>query len=111
MLKKFNGEIPNNSLPSGSWFNTKEAADKLHIHFHTLQRLRKDGLLQPRLHYIQVTNTKTSPILWNIDQIMLRMGDFQLEENSKEALKNKISRACHPIFLFVCLLRLYLSNT
>jgi|TARA_B100000242_G_scaffold36046_1_gene21437 hypothetical protein len=76
MLKKFNGEIPNNSLPSGSWFNTKEAADKLHIHFHTLQRLRKDGLLQPRLHYIQVTNTKTSPILWNIDQIMLRMGDF-----------------------------------
>ena len=75
MLKKFKGEKPN-SLPSGSWFNTKEAADKLHIHFHTLQRLRKDGLLQPRLHYIQVTNTKTSPILWNIDQIMLRMGDF-----------------------------------
>jgi len=76
VLKKFNGEIPNNSLPSGSWFNTKEAADKLQIHFHTLQRLRKDGLLQPRLHYIQVTNTKTSPILWNIDQIMLRMADF-----------------------------------
>ena len=48
----------------------------LHDAFQTLQRLRKDGLLQPRLHYIQVTNTRTSPILWNIDQIMLRMADF-----------------------------------
>ena len=76
MLKKFNGEIPNNSLPSGSWFNTKEAAEKLQIHFATLQKLRKDGLLQPRTHYIQVTNTRTSPILWNIDQIMQRFGDF-----------------------------------
>ena len=75
MLKNFNGEKPN-SLPSGSWCNTKEAADKLQIHYQTLQQLRKDGLLLPRTHFIRVTNTKTSPILWNIDQIMLRMADF-----------------------------------
>ena len=97
MLKKFNGEKPN-SLPSGSWFNTKEAAEKLHIHFQTLQQLRKDGLLQPRTHYIRVTNTRTSPILWHIDQIMLRMGDFaapvvgtyinEVEEASAEQVRS-----------------------
>ena len=74
MLKKFNG-VPN-SLPSGSWCNTKEAAAKIGIHHATLQNYRKDGFLEPRTHYIKVSQGKTSPILWNTEQILLRMAEF-----------------------------------
>ena len=75
MLKTYKGEKPN-SLPSGSWFNTKEAAERLQIHYKTLLKLMYDGYLEPKSHFIRVGSGARSPYLWNIDQIMLRMADF-----------------------------------
>ena len=77
-MKKLNttGKLNNNSLPSGSWHKTAEAAEKLQIHYKTLQNLMYDGFLEPRVHFIRVGSGVRSPYLWNVDQIMLRMGDF-----------------------------------
>ena len=57
------------------WVPTKEMADELGINRVTLQRLRRDGFLKEKQHWVKVNPlAPRSNHLWHRTRTMMKMG-------------------------------------
>jgi len=65
------------TIAAGSWVPTKAACQQLHVSRFTLLRLKNDyARLRPGIHWIQISPSSKSPILWNVDEIRCLMAEW-----------------------------------
>jgi len=67
------------TIRAGEWLKTNEATKRLNTCRSHLSRLKKDGFLQPKIHYFKIGIHKTSPLLWNVDAIAEAMMKFTFQ--------------------------------
>jgi predicted DNA-binding transcriptional regulator AlpA len=75
------------STPKGPWVSINEAAEMLGMSRSTIYRLRDDGHLFPKVHYISITPGKTSRRLWCPDAIQESMAKWTPPAGNQNSAK------------------------
>jgi hypothetical protein len=68
-----------NPFSSGEWLKTKDAVKRLQSSRSHLHRLKKDGYLKAKTHFIRLGIHQTSPLMWNIDAVAESMGKWTVK--------------------------------
>jgi len=72
---------------------TKAACQQLHVSRFTLLRLKNSyAQLSPGVHWVQISPSGKSPILWNVDEIRCLMAEWSTKsEYNKRGQKGSTS--------------------
>ena len=93
---------PNSPAPTSEWVPESEAAKLLAIKNSTLRSMRRDGRLDPGVHYIFSTGTPGGPVLYEITAITATMAQRTKEmvaaENQRREELKKARNAAIEIY-------------